>query len=241
MGQAALGVGHRPPQDDLDLLRRERVQAVDAAAREQRRDDLEGRVLGGGADEGDHAVLDVGQDRVLLRLVEAMDLVDEEDGALAVHPAPLLRLVHDLAQVGHAGGDGGDGREVGAGEAGDDAGQGGLAAARRPPEDHRGHLVGLDALAQHAALAHQVLLAHELVQRARAHAGGQRRLALGAGAGLVGEQAGRRAAAFPGGHLAPHYRSIALRTPVLVGGLTCLDTRSTPPPTAPLGCSSSAW
>src|SRR4030065_719522 len=86
--EAAFGGGHRPPQEDLDLLRREGVQAVDAAAREQGRDDLEGRVLGGGADESDHAVLDVGQDHVLLRLVEAMDLVDEEDGARAVNPPP---------------------------------------------------------------------------------------------------------------------------------------------------------
>ena len=59
------------------------VQGVDAAAGEQGGDDLEGRIFGGRADEADGAVLDVGQEGVLLGFVEAMDLVDEEDGARA--------------------------------------------------------------------------------------------------------------------------------------------------------------
>src|SRR5205085_8793428 len=46
--------------------------------RSQRADDLERRVLGRRADERDRPVLDRGQQGVLLRLVEAMYLVDEE-------------------------------------------------------------------------------------------------------------------------------------------------------------------
>ena len=69
-------------RDDLRLG--ERLEDVDAAAREQRGDEFEGRILGGGADQADVAALDVGQEGVLLRLVEAMDLVDEDDGARAV-------------------------------------------------------------------------------------------------------------------------------------------------------------
>ena len=64
------------------MLVLERVQLVDPAAREQRRVDLEVGVLGGGADEDDRAILDGRQQRVLLRLVEAVDLVQEEDRAL---------------------------------------------------------------------------------------------------------------------------------------------------------------
>ena len=66
-----------------DLRFGERLQGVDAAAGEQRGVEFEGGVLGGGADQADGAALDVGQEGVLLRLVEAMDLVDEEDGARA--------------------------------------------------------------------------------------------------------------------------------------------------------------
>ena len=60
------------------------------------------RVLGGGADERYCAVLDVGQDDVLLRLVEAVYFVHEQDGCLPVHPAPVAGLGDDAAQVGHA-------------------------------------------------------------------------------------------------------------------------------------------
>ncbi len=61
-------------------------------AREQRADDLERRVLGRGADQRDGAVLDERQDRVLLGLVEAMDLVDEQHGAPASGVAPVAGL-----------------------------------------------------------------------------------------------------------------------------------------------------
>ena len=74
-----------------ERLLAERLEAEHLAAREQRRVDRERRVLGGGADQRDRARLDVGQEGVLLRLVEAVDLVDEEDGALAAVVAPLLR------------------------------------------------------------------------------------------------------------------------------------------------------
>ena len=99
-------------------------QGEDAGAGEQRRDDLERGVLRRRPDEDDRAVLDVGEDDVLLGLVEAVDLVDEEDGALGVHGAPLPGGLGDAAEVGDAGGDGGDGLEVGAGEAGDEVRQG---------------------------------------------------------------------------------------------------------------------
>ena len=69
----------------------QRLQRVDAAAGEQRGVEFEGRVLGRGADEADGAALDVGQESVLLRLVEAMNLIDEEDGARA-QAGGLLRL-----------------------------------------------------------------------------------------------------------------------------------------------------
>ena len=94
----------------------ERLQGVDAAAGEQRGDDLERRVLGGGADQADGAALDVGQKGVLLRLVEAMDLVDEEDGARA-ELRGLFGIDHDLLDLLDAGEDGGELDEGGLGGA----------------------------------------------------------------------------------------------------------------------------
>jgi len=70
------------------------LEHVNAAAREQRGDDFEGRILSSCADEADGSALDVGQKRVLLCLVEAVNLIDEEDvrecssAALAASPSP---------------------------------------------------------------------------------------------------------------------------------------------------------
>ena len=69
----------------------ERLEHVDLRPRQQRRVDLERRVLGGRADEDDVAGLDARQERVLLRLVEAVDLVDEEDRAPADAGGERLR------------------------------------------------------------------------------------------------------------------------------------------------------
>ena len=65
------------------------LQGVDAAAAEQGGVDLEGGILGGGADETDGAALDVGQEGVLLGLVEAVDLIDKEDSAHAEGVLPF--------------------------------------------------------------------------------------------------------------------------------------------------------
>ncbi len=62
---------------------------------------------------------------------------------------------------------------------GDDLRQGGLAGAGRPPQQNgREEFVGFDGAAQQLALAHDVFLADELLQRARAHARRQRRFGL---------------------------------------------------------------
>ena len=60
-----------------------RPQRVDFGAREQRRDHFERRILGGRADQDDVAALDIGQKRVLLGFVEAVNFVDEEHRAAA--------------------------------------------------------------------------------------------------------------------------------------------------------------
>ena len=70
--------------------------------REQRRVDLEVGVLRGRADQRDRAVLDLRQQRVLLRLVEAVDLVEEEHRRPAAPVDPLARAGDHGAHVGDA-------------------------------------------------------------------------------------------------------------------------------------------
>ena len=91
----------------------------------------------------------------------------------------LERLLDDDAQVRLARQDGGDRDEVTLGRVGNDLRQRGLACSRRPPQDDgREQPVRFDGAAQELALADDVLLADIFIQRARAHARGERRLCL---------------------------------------------------------------
>jgi hypothetical protein len=160
-------------EEGEDFVFGEGVEGVDAAAGEQGGDDLERGVLSGGSDEADGAVFDVGQEGVLLGLVEAVDLIDEEDGAGAEFRR-FFGVDHDLLDLLDAGEHGGELDEAGAGDVGDDAGEGGLADSGRSPEDHRGRVVALDLNAERLAGGEEMLLADVLVEVARAHAVGER-------------------------------------------------------------------
>ncbi len=173
LSQAALLVVQRAFDQRAHVVVGERLEHEHARAREQRGVDLERRVLGRRADQRDGAVLDVRQHRVLLRLVEAVDLVDEQHGAPA-RGAQLLRVGHDAPQVGDAGADRGEPGEVRARLLRDDARERRLPGAGRPPQDHRRRLVGLDRAPQRAAGPDDLLLADELVERARPHPRGER-------------------------------------------------------------------
>jgi hypothetical protein len=102
--------------------------------------------------------------RVLLRLVEAVDLVDEEDRPQAVSPEPVPRAADHRAHVVHAGGDRRQLLEGGAGPLGDDACDRRLARSRRPEEDHRRRAVLLDRAAEGRAGPEDVVLPDELLQ-----------------------------------------------------------------------------
>lgn len=76
----AVGMFQGPLQEHSDGISVERLQLKDLAARGQRVVDEEKRVVGRGADEGDRPLLHVRQQNILLRLVEAVNLVNEQDG-----------------------------------------------------------------------------------------------------------------------------------------------------------------
>ena len=139
-------------QQGLDRLIVEPLEDEHAGPRQQRRIELEGRVLGGGAHQNDGAVFHMRQEGVLLAAVEAVDLVDEQQRAASLLAARLGGVEH-LAQVGHAGMNGRELLEMKIGEIGEQPRHGGLARARRSPEDHRGEPAGLDHARQHALLA----------------------------------------------------------------------------------------
>ncbi len=98
----------------------------------------------GRADEGDPAVLHGREQRVLLGLVEAVDLVDEQDGLPPGHAQLAAGALDGRTDVLDPGRDGRDLDEPALGHVGDDVGQRGLAGARRPPQEQRHGGLALD-------------------------------------------------------------------------------------------------
>src|SRR5690606_2514876 len=127
-------------------------------------------------------ILDMRQERILLRLVEAMHFVDKQHGALAARQ-PVFRLRHRLADILHPSQYCRQRNERGIHCLGKNQCESCLAGARRAPENHGMQLVLFDGAAQRLARPDQVALAHILVQRCGPHARGQRLVP-----GIAGEQ-----------------------------------------------------
>ena len=186
--EAPLGVGQGPGDDQLEVAGAQRLQPEQQRAAHQGRVHGEERVLGGRPDQHHRAVLDPGQQGVLLALVEAVDLVDEQDAPAPQGAEPLAGRGQQRPHVL----DPGAGRrqllEMGPGGLGDDVGQGGLPRPGRPPQDHRPQLVGLDQRPQRALGPEHVPLPDELLKGPWPHPRGQRRVLVGEPLGPLREQ-----------------------------------------------------
>ena len=134
---SAMRIGPRLAQNPVEGFLAERFQLKKARAGYQRRNHVKIRVLGGRADEGDHAAFDMRQQGVLLGAVPAVHLIDEENGAFAVQAAAFGGVSDYAAQVGHAGQYRGNGLKLGLGGIGDNLRQGGFAGAGRAEENQR--------------------------------------------------------------------------------------------------------
>ncbi|OFV90089.1 MAG: hypothetical protein A3J75_01795 [Acidobacteria bacterium RBG_16_68_9] len=131
--ETPVAIRERAPDNRTDVLRRQRLQDEDGGPRQQRRDDLKRGVLRGRADEHQGAVLDMRQEGILLCLVEAMDLVNDQYRGAPVVGSLRPRLLDHVAQLLHPGE---HGREVNARRIrglGEQMGEGGLSAPRRSP------------------------------------------------------------------------------------------------------------
>ena len=167
--QSLVGL-QRPVQQDLQVGDFQGLEDKDLAAGEQGRDDLEGRILRRRADQHDGAALDGAEQGVLLRLVEAVDLIDEEDGGGSAGEEGIAAgLVDHLAHLFHPGTDGAEGEEFAVQGLGDDAGEGGLSDPGRAPKDEGGQGAGLDHAPQDTTFPDQVLLADILIQGGGPH------------------------------------------------------------------------
>ena len=103
MAQAAFGVGQRAPQQFQQVLFRQRLQLENLRARDQRRIDEEKWIMRRRADQPHHSAFHVRQQHILLRLVEAVNFVNEQNGRLPGVFQPVGRRRQHPAHVGHVG------------------------------------------------------------------------------------------------------------------------------------------
>ncbi len=171
--QAALAVGQRARADRAQRLLPERLEPHHPAARQQRRDHLEGRVLGRRTHEDDRAGLDVGQERILLRAREAVDLVHEQDRARAVEVASLGRRRDRLAHILHPGVDRRHRDEVGPLAAGQQARQCSLSGTRGSPQQQGWESPPSCNPRQQLSWGQEVVLTDEFVECRRPHSLGK--------------------------------------------------------------------
>ena len=82
--------------------------------------------MGGGPDQSDNAALDIGQENVLLRFVETMNFVNEENGRPAGVRQAICRRRKHPPHIGHVGFNPAEALEFAGGAPGNKVGQGGF-------------------------------------------------------------------------------------------------------------------
>ncbi len=110
---------------------------------------------------------------VLLRLVPAMDLINEQDG-LPAETLELLRPAERVAEFLEPAAGCGELHEVRARRVRDDPRERRLAAPGRTPEDHGRHPILHNGRAEECAGADELLLPDERIERRRADTLGER-------------------------------------------------------------------
>ena len=148
-------------------------------AREQRRNNAERRVLRRSRHQNHPAVLHTGQERILLSLRKTVNLVQEKHGGRAVHVTVEQCLIHDCAHILHTRSNRRKLHELTTRRTRNHMRQGGLTRTRRAVENDRGRASRAGVLprqhAQRRTRSQQMLLAENLINRARTHTHRQRR------------------------------------------------------------------
>ena len=148
----------------------QRLEHEDLATGKKGSDDLERRVLRGGADQDHRAVFHRSQERILLGFVEPVDLVDKEDrGAFAGKQGSAFGLVYDIPDILYTGRNRGQLIEIALQRLGDDMGERGLSHPGRSPENEGRQVPALDHGPENAARSDQMPLSHVSVQIRRPH------------------------------------------------------------------------
>src|SRR6266550_5961909 len=159
----------------FELLDTERFELKDLRTRDERAVYVKERVVSRRTDEAEISRFDVGQENVLLRFVEVMNLVDEQDRLLAGSAEAIGCGSDDAAHFGNVTLHATNSNKLCMGYFGNDPSQRRFSAAGRPEENHGGQTISFDCPAQKFSRPKNMFLADKFVERARAHARGERR------------------------------------------------------------------
>ncbi len=159
--------------DLSQFVARERLEGEHLTATEKCSVDREEWVFRGGSNEDDDAFFDVGQEGILLSLIEAVDFIEKEERALPGRFEPFAGSFEDRSEFPDAAADGAELFESGLRFGGQEPGECRLAAAGRPIEEDRPEPVSFEEPPQEFAFGEKMPLADEFGERPRAHASGQ--------------------------------------------------------------------
>ena len=151
----------------------QRFEHIHLRARKQGGIHFKRRVFRGRADKRNQPAFHMRQEGVLLRLVEAVDFIDKQNGALLPLPG-RLGFLNRLADVFHARKHGGHGQKLCAEALRDNPRQRGFANTRAAPKQHGMRNAALHRHTQRFAFAGQMLLSQNIVQVLRTQPFGQR-------------------------------------------------------------------
>ena len=174
VAEAAFLVGQRALQKRKQFFFAQRAQFKNLRARNERRIDEEKRIVRRRADELDDAAFNVRQQNILLRFVEAMNFVNEQNRRLAGVFQAVGGGGQNAAHVGDVGFHAAQALEFAFGLARDDLRERGFAGAGRPVKNQRLNAVGFDGAAQQLSRRENMRLAGVFIQVARAHPRGER-------------------------------------------------------------------
>ena len=174
IAEAALLVGEGAIDQLFELFDLERLELKNLGARNQRAVYVEKRVVGRGADQTQISALHIRQENVLLRLVEVMNFVDEQNRFLAGCSKPIRGSRHYPPHLRDVAFHSAEALEFRAGHVRDDLRERRFTGAGRAGQDDGRQPIGLNRAAQKFSRREDVFLPDKFFKGARAHAGSER-------------------------------------------------------------------
>ena len=175
LAEAAFGIIQRAVDQFLQLLDTQRLELKNLRARNQRAVHIEKWVVSRSTDQAQISALHIWQENVLLRLVEVMNFVDEQNGFLAGRSKPIRGSRHYPPHLRDVAFHSTEALEFRACHVRDDLRERRFTGAGRAGQNDGRQPVGLNRAPQKFSRREDVFLPDKFFKGARAHAGSERR------------------------------------------------------------------